>query len=137
MSKLTEMNLVENGIKKLFLLQLLQLWMWMKRTIKNKEAMYTMAEERWHLLHMCPINCANIQLWSFFQPLPQHAFHSFIHSFICTFSDFPINCEGFFVFPSILNTMNVNKPLSIFCIIHGISAPDQQFEKRKRMLMEK
>lgn len=84
--------------------------MWMKRTIKNKEAMYTMAAERWHLLHMCPINCANIQLWSFFQPLPQHAFHSFI----CTFSDFPINCEGFFVFPSILNTMNVNKPLSIF-----------------------
>lgn len=73
----------------------------------------------------------------FLPPLLQHAFHSFIHSFICAFSDFPINCKGFFVFPSISNTVNVNKPLSIFCILHGISAPDQQFGKRKMMLMEK
>lgn len=63
---------------------------------------------------------------------------SFIHSFIYLhFFWFPYQLWRFFVFPSISNTMNVNKPLSIFGIIHGSSAPDQQFEKRKRMLMEK
>lgn len=121
-------------VKKL-LLQLLQLWMWMKRTIKNKEAMYTMAAERWHLLHMCPINCANRQLWSFFNLCLNMLF---IHSFIYLhFFWFPYQLWRFFVFPSISNTMNVNKPLSIFGIIHGSSAPDQKFEKRKRMLTEK
>lgn len=114
MSKLTEVNLVENIIKKNSFLNCSQLWMWMKGAIRNKEAMNTMDTERWHLLHMWPINCANRQLWSFFHLCCNMLF---IHSFICTFSDFPINCKGvFFVFRSISNTVNVNKPLSIFCI---------------------
>lgn len=94
MSKLTEVNLVENIIKKNSFLNCSQLWMWMKGAIRNKEAMNTMDTERWHLLHMCP---DSFEVSSTFAA----TCFSFIHSFICAFSDFPINCKGFFFLSSV------------------------------------
>lgn len=83
MSKLTEVNLVENIIKKKnSFLNCSQLWMWMKGAIRNKEAMNTMDTERWHLAvtHVSNQLCQQTAL-KFLPPLLQHAFHSFIHLF--------------------------------------------------------
>lgn len=102
MSKLTEVNLVENIIrKKNSFLNCSQLWMWMKRSIRNKEAMNTMDTERWHLLHMWPINCANRQLWSFFHLCCNMLFiHSFIHLFALSLIS-PSTVKVFFFLSSV------------------------------------
>lgn len=101
MSKLTEVNLVENIIKKNSFLNCSQLWMWMKGAIRNKEAMNTMDTERWHLLHMCPCNqlCQQTAL-KFLPPLLQHAFHSFIHLFVLSLIS-PSTVKVFFFLSSV------------------------------------
>lgn len=50
----------------------------------------------------------------FLPPLLQHAIHSFIHLFALSLISPSTVKVFFFVFRSISNTVNVNKPLSIF-----------------------
>lgn len=138
MSKLTEVNLVENIIKKKT-----PSWIAPNYECEWKGPLGT--KKQWiqwiQRDDICYTRVQSIVPTDSFEVSSTFAAtcFPFIHSFICAFSDFPINCKGFFffVFHSISNTVNVNKPLSIFCILHGISAPDQQFGKRKMMLMEK
>lgn len=98
MSKLTEVNLVENIIKKKnSFLNCSQLWMWMKGAIiRNKEAMNTMDTERWHLLHICVQSIVPTDSFEVSSTFAATCF-SFIHSFICAFSDFPINYKKIFL----------------------------------------
>lgn len=137
MSKLTEVNLVENIIKKKLLLELLPIMNVNERSHQEQRSNeYNGYREMTSVTHVTNQLCQQTAL-KFLPPLLQHAFHSFIHLFALSLIS-PSTVKGFFfVFRSISNTVNVNKPLSIFCILHGISAPDQQFGKRKMMLMEK
>lgn len=114
MSKLTEVNLVKNIIKKTT-----PSWIAPNYECEWKEPLGTKKQwiqwiQRDDICYTCDqaiVPTDSFEVSSTFAA----TYFSFIHSFICTFSDFPINCKGFFfVFRSISNTVNVNKPLSIF-----------------------
>lgn len=97
MSKLTEVNLVENIIKKNLLLELLPIMNVNERSHQEQRSNeYNGYREMTYVTHVSNQLCQQTAL-KFLPPLLQHAFHSFIHSFICAFSDFPINCKGFFL----------------------------------------
>lgn len=75
-----------------------------------------------YVTHMSNQLCQQTAL-KFLPPLLQHAFHSFIHLFALSLISPSTVKVFFFVFRSISNTVNVNKPLSIFAFYMAFLLP--------------
>lgn len=138
MSKLTEVNLVENIMKK-------KTPSWIAPNYECEWNGPLGTKKQWiqwiqrdDICYTCDQSIVPTDSFEVSSTFAATCF-SFIHSFICAFSDFPINCKGLFFLSSVAfqtQWMSINH-FQFFCILHGISAPDQQFGKRKMMLMEK
>lgn len=97
MSKLTEVNLVENIIKKKT-----PSWIAPNYECEWKEPLGTKKQwiqwiQRDDICYTCDQSIVPTDSFEVSSTFAATCF-SFIHSFICAFSDFPINCKGFFSF---------------------------------------
>lgn len=97
MSKLTEVNLVENIIKKKP-----PSWIAPNYECEWKEPLGTKKQwiqwiQRDDICYTCVQSIVPTDSFEVSSTFAATCF-SFIHSFICAFSDFPINCKGFFLF---------------------------------------
>lgn len=100
MSKLTEVNLVENIIKKKT-----PSWIAPNYECEWKEPLGTKKQwiqwiQRDDICYTCDQSIVPTDGFEVSSTFAATCF-SFIHSFICTFSDFPINCKGFFFLSSV------------------------------------
>lgn len=101
MSKLTEVNLVENIIKKNLLLELLPIMNVNERGHYKEQRSneYNGYREMTSVTHVSNRLCQQTAL-KFLPPLLQHAFHSFIHLFALSLIS-PSTVKGFFFLSSV------------------------------------